>query len=400
MHKKLCIQRMNLGHILMKLPMVNIIYNISNQYVIRYPAPANLNYFWNFGFISLFFLVTQLVSGLFLAMFYTPHIEYAFFSIEYIMNDINYGWFLRYVHANGASFFFFAIYVHIIRGMYYSSYQYPRTHIWITGATIYFLSMGAAFLGYVLPWGQMSFWAATVITNLLTVIPVVGDDLVYFIWGGYAINNATLNRFFSLHYLLPFILVLFVAMHLFMLHETSSSNSLRIVPYTYIKINFYPYYIIKDIATIVYSILFFCAIIFFIPEIFNHSINYVMANPMITPVHIVPEWYFLPFYAILRSIYDKNIGIFIMFLSMGGLYLFTMIDKSSICLKIYSIEYNQLFWVFIFNFIFLGYIGSETVEYPSIELGILCTIVHILYMLWYMPISIKLEAFYSSYRND
>lgn len=370
---------------------LNIVSYYVKSYLIRYPAPSNIGYFWNYGSLAIFFLVVQILSGLFLAMFYTPHIDYAFSSIEHIMDNISYGWFIRYLHANGASFFFFVVYIHILRGIFYSSYQFPRTNLWISGITIYFLLMGTAFLGYVLPWGQMSFWAATVITNFLTVIPIVGEELVYWIWGGYSINNATLNRFFCLHFLLPFIVSILVILHLFLLHQTSSSTELQVKLNLNSKISFFPYFIIKDLVTVLLFSSFISIIIFYFPEIFNHSINYVPANPLVTPSHIVPEWYFLPFYAILRSILNKTLGIITMVVSMAILYVFPLLDQSISGTNIFRISYRKMFWLFTFNFVYLGFLGSQTAEYPCVEIGLLCTIIHLFYCMVYLVLLKKIS---------
>lgn len=373
---------------------INILYYYIKQYLVRYPAPKNIGYFWNYGSLSILFLCLQLVTGLFLAMFYIAHIEHAFFSIEHLMSNISYGWLIRYLHANGASFFFFVVYIHILRGIFYNSYQFPRTNLWISGVSIYFLLMGAAFLGYVLPWGQMSFWAATVITNVLTVIPYIGDELVYLIWGGYSINNATLTRFFCLHFLLPFLILLLVCIHLLLLHQCGSTTELKIKTLLDTKISFFPYFIIKDLFTTFIFLFLLSIIVFFIPELFNHSINYVQANPLVTPSHIVPEWYFLPFYAILRSILNKTFGIITMFLSMAVLYFFPVLDPSIGNIKITFEFYSVFFWFFFFNFLFLGFLGSETAEYPCVELGLFCTFIHLVYCFIYIPFISGIERFF------
>ena len=373
--------------------LLNTLFFSIKEYLIRYPAPKSIGYFWNFGSLSVVFLLVQLVTGLFLAMFYTPHVESAFYSIEHIMNDIYYGWMVRYIHANGASFFFLFIYIHMLRGIYYCSYQFPRTNVWISGVTIYFILMATAFLGYVLPWGQMSFWAATVITNLLTVIPLIGDEVVYWIWGGFSINNATLNRFFCLHYLLPFIVLLLMILHFILLHQVSSSNELKLKSIVNTKISFYPYFIIKDLLTVLISFSIYTIVIFYTPELFNHTINYVPANSLVTPSHIIPDWYFLPFYAILRSILNKTLGIIMMFLSMIVLYIFPILDPGLGYIKIISSIYRIFFWFFLLNFVFLGFLGSQTAEYPCVELGLLCTLIHLFYCFVYMPIISSSERF-------
>jgi ubiquinol-cytochrome c reductase cytochrome b subunit len=341
--------------------------------------------------MSAIFLVIQIISGLFLTFFFTPHVELAFFSVEHIMRDVNYGWLIRYVHANGASFFFFLVYIHILKGIYYGSYYFPRTLVWFTGCIIYILMMGTAFLGYVLPWGQMSYWAATVITNFVTVIPVVGKDIVYWIWGGYSINNATLNRFFSLHYLLPFVIALLSVYHIYQLHKSGSSNELGIRSHYLNKISFYPYFLVKDFFGLFIILFLFSIFVFFFPEAFNHSDNYIKANPLVTPAHIVPEWYFLPLYGILRSILNKTYGIIIMFVSLLVLFTLPFIDKSLIKNKTFKPFNRSLFWFFSFNFLFLGYLGSQSPVFPYIELGVICSHFHLLYFFLLIPLSVFFE---------
>lgn len=359
----------------------SITYFVSNL-ILRYPVSKNIGYLWNYGSLAGLFLVCQLITGIFLAMFYTPHIKIAFYSIDHIMHDLLYGWLIRLVHLNSASFFFLCIYIHMFRGIYYKSYTFPRTSIWLTGVTIYILAMGIAFLGYVLPWGQMSYWAATVITNLITVVPVIGKDLVYWIWGGFSINNATLNRFYCLHYLLPFILCVLIFLHLILLHKSGSTNALKSKISINYDIKFYPFFIIKDLFTIC---IFFFVLLFFVfykSEALNHSINYIHSNPLVTPVHIVPEWYFLPFYAILRSILQKEVGIIYMFISIFILYILPKIDIKSTRSTFNSNLYKSVFWFFIFNWILLGYLGSQAIVNPIIELSLICTWFNFYYILF------------------
>ena len=353
------------------------------DHLIKYPTPINLNYMWNFGFMAGIFLMVQIISGIFLTFFYTPHIDLAFFSVERIMRDVNYGWFIRYIHMNGASFFFFVIYMHVLKGMYYGSYYFPRTLVWFTGCIIYIFLMATAFLGYVLPWGQMSYWGATVITNLLTVIPFFGQDIVYWVWGGYSINNATLNRFYSLHYIFPFLIALLSVYHIYQLHKAGSSNELGIRSHSLDKVSFYPYFIVKDLFGIILVMSLFSFIVFFVPEIFNHADNYEQANPLVTPTHIVPEWYLLPFYAILRSILDKTYGIIVMFTSILVLFMLPYVDKSFVKSKIFKPVNRVLFWFFFFNFVFLGFLGSQSPESPYIELGLLCGHFHLFYFFFF-----------------
>ena len=284
-----------------------------DSHIIHYPTPINLTYAWSFGSSAGICLIIQILSGIFLAMHYTPHIDLAFSSVEHIMRDVNNGWLIRYIHANGASMFFIVVYCHIFRGLYYGSYMQPRQLLWCSGVLIFILMMATAFMGYVLPWGQMSFWGATVITSLVSAVPVVGQSIVDWLWGGFTINNATLNRFFSLHFFLPFIIAGASALHLALLHKEGSNNPLG-VDSNMDTVPFYPYYVIKDIFAFFCFLLFFSFFVFYFPNLLGHPDNYIKADPMQTPPHIVPEWYFLPFYAILRSIPDKLGGV----VAMGG----------------------------------------------------------------------------------
>jgi quinol-cytochrome oxidoreductase complex cytochrome b subunit len=365
--------------------------NLGHAYFVKYLSPVNLNYLWNLGSLAGFFLAFQIISGFFLTMFYTPHILYAFQSVEHIMRDIEYGWLIRYLHSNGASFFFLIIYIHIGRGLYYNSYNYPRNLLWFSGILIYFLMMGTAFLGYVLPWGQMSYWAATVITNFLTVIPLIGKLVVYWVWGGYSINNATLNRFYTLHYILPFIIAVLVLYHLYILHQTSSNNALGVRTVKMDKVNFYPFYTTKDLFGLIVFLMFYLLFVFFYPESLSHSDNYINANPLVTPAHIVPEWYFLPFYGILRSISDKTYGIIIMFISIFCFVLLPFLDRSYIKSNVFKPLNRIFYWFFILNFIFLGYLGSQVPTEINILLGLIATHFHLLYIFYILPI---LNIFY------
>ena len=357
------------------------------SYLVYYPSPMNLNYFWNFGFMSGIFLIIQFITGIFLSMFYTPEVDHAFESVQHIMRDINYGWLIRYMHSNGASFFFIMIYIHILKGIYYGSYQKPRMLVWFTGVIIYILMMGTAFLGYVLPWGQMSYRAATVITNFLTVIPYFGKDIVYWVRGGYSINNSTLNRFFSLHYLLPFVIAVLSLYHIFQLHKAGSSNPLGIKSSKLDKVNFYPFFLVKDLFGIFISLIFYALFVFFFPESLGHSDNYINANPLVTPAHIVPEWYFPPMYGILRSISSKTYGIILMFLSLIILFFLPFLDREIIKNKTYKPFNRIIFWVFVFNFLFLGYLGGQLPVTPYIELGLIRSHLHLLYFLFFLSTS-------------
>ncbi len=268
-----------------------------------FPVPKNFNYFWNFGAIAGVMLVTMIVTGIVLAMQYTANTHMAFDSVERIMRDVNFGWMLRYMHSNGASFFFIAVYIHIFRGMYYGSYKGPRELLWILGVVIFLLMMATAFIGYVLPWGQMSYWGATVITNLFSALPLVGEPIVTWLWGGFSIDNPTLNRFFALHYLLPFVIFAVVFLHVWALHICGSNNPEGVEPKgPQDTVSFHPYYTIKDSFGLLVFLVLYCLFVFFAPDSLGHPDNYIPANPLVTPAHIVPEWYFLPFYAILRAI--------------------------------------------------------------------------------------------------
>jgi len=299
----------------------NSLISILINHLIYYPSPINLSYAWSFGSLAGVCLVIQMVTGIFLAMHYTPHIDYAFSSVEHIMRDVNNGWLIRYMHANGASMFFIVVYCHIFRGLYFGSYMHPRQLLWCSGVIIFILMMATAFMGYVLPWGQMSFWGATVITNLVTAVPLVGYVVVDWLWGGFTVNNATLNRFFSLHFFLPFLIAALVIIHLALLHKDGSNNPLGIASKND-NIPFYPYYFVKDLFSFFLFLLYFSIFLFYYPNLLGHPDNYIQADPMQTPAHIVPEWYFLPYYAILRSIPNKLGGVVAM---AGSLIVFFFI---------------------------------------------------------------------------
>jgi len=330
---------------------------------INYRAPSNLSTLWNFGVYSLVCLLTQILSGIVLAMHYTAHIDLAFLSIEHIMRDVNYGWLIRYIHANGASMFFIVVYMHTFRGLYYSSYTQPRQLLWNVGVTILFLMIATAFMGYVLPWGQMSFWGATVITNLFSAIPYLGSDIVIWLWGGYSIANATLVRFFSLHYIFPIIIAALVGLHLQLLHVSGSSNPIgqNVNPS---KIFFTPYYLVKDLFGVITFLVFFTIFVFFFPNLLGHSDNYIPANPLVTPAHIVPEWYFLPFYAVLRSIPDKLLGVMALAACIIVLYFLPFISLPIIkSLKFRPLP-RGIFFFFVVVSLVLGWIGGCIVCYP------------------------------------
>jgi ubiquinol-cytochrome c reductase cytochrome b subunit len=363
-----------------KQPIVQII----NDHLIDYPTPSNLSYFWNFGFLAGMCLSVQLLTGIALAMHYTPHVDLAFLSVEHIMRDVNGGWLLRYIHANGASMFFIVVYIHIGRGLYYGSYIQPRAFVWILGTVILLLMMATAFMGYVLPWGQMSFWGATVITNLFSAFPIVGTKIVTLLWGGFSVDNATLNRFFSLHYLLPFAIAGAVLVHMAAVHQDGSNNPLGIASISD-KISFFPYFFIKDTLSFIVFLLFFSYFVYFNPNALGHSDNYIPANPMVTPEHIVPEWYFLPSYAILRSIPDKLAGVLALFASILVLLILPFINTSNIRSSLYRPLHQFFFWFFIADFILLGYIGQQTPESPFIEIGQVAGVYYFAYFLIIIP---------------
>ena len=368
----------------MRLHKKNPLIGAVNGMLIDYPSPSNINYLWNFGSLAGFCLIIQIVTGIFLAMHYTPHVDYAFSSVEHIMRDVNFGWLLRYIHANGASMFLLALYIHVFRGMYYGSYTYPRETVWYIGVTLLLLTIITAFLGYVLPWGQMSFWGATVITNLVSAIPVVGTDIVYWLWGGFSVDNATLNRFFSLHYLLPFIIAALSAIHLIVLHTPKSNNPLGLTS-TYDRIPFHPYFTTKDLFGFIVFIILFAWLVFYQPNLLGHSDNYIEANPMVTPTHIVPEWYFLTFYAILRSIPSKLGGVIAMAASILVLYLLPLLHTSEIRSSAFRPIYKIFFWTFVVNAIILYWIGGSPVETPYYEIGQISTTYYFIALLVIKP---------------
>jgi len=360
------------------------IINLLNDHLIDYPTPVNINYLWNFGSMAGIFLVVQIVTGIFLAMHYTPHVDLAFLSVEHIMRDVNNGWLIRYLHANGASMFFAVVYIHVARGIYYGSYQKPRGFVWVAGVVILILMMATAFMGYVLPWGQMSFWAATVITNLFSAFPVVGEPIVAWLWGGFSVDNATLNRFFSFHYLLPFLIVGAVLVHLAVLHQNGSNNPLG-VHSGIDKIPFYPYFIIKDLFSWVVAFVFYFGFVFFAPNYLGHTDNYIEANAMVTPAHIVPEWYFLPFYAILRSIPHKLGGVIAMFAALLVLFLLPYLNTSEIRSSSFRPIHRQFFWLFVLDYFVLGWIGGCAPETPYLEIGQIATFFYFFYFLFIVP---------------
>jgi ubiquinol-cytochrome c reductase cytochrome b subunit len=348
------------------------------------PQPANLSYLWNFGSLLAVCLVIQILSGAFLAMHYQAHVDFAFNSVEHIMRDVNSGYILRYVHANVASFFFIFVYMHTARSLYYGSYKSPRILVWSIGVIILVLMMAVAFLGYVLPYGQMSLWGATVITNLLSAIPVFGQDIVELIWGGFSVSNATLNRFFSLHYLLPFLLAALSVAHLIALHVHGSNNP-NGVSSNGDRYAMHPYFIFKDLVTILFFFLVLSIIVFFYPNLMGHSDNYIPADPMVTPASIVPEWYLLPFYAILRSIPNKLLGVLAMFGSLLILLVLPLTDLSRIRGNQFRPAMKLAFWFFVVNFLILMWIGSQHPVSPYVEIGQFSTAFYFLWFLFLVP---------------
>jgi ubiquinol-cytochrome c reductase cytochrome b subunit len=362
-----------------------------NSYVIDSPQPSNLSYLWNFGSLLAFCLIIQIVTGVTLGMHYTPTVLEAFDSVEHIMRDVNNGWLIRYLHSNTASAFFFIVYLHIGRGLYYGSYKAPRTIVWTIGTVIFLLMMATGFLGYVLPYGQMSLWGATVITNLMSAIPWVGQDIVEFLWGGFSVNNATLNRFFALHFVLPFVLAALALMHLIALHDSAGSGNPLGVSGNYDRLSFSPYFIFKDLITIFLFIIILSIFVFFMPNALGDSENYVMANPMQTPPAIVPEWYLLPFYAILRSIPNKLLGVIAMFSAILIILIMPYTDMSKIRGMAFRPYSKIAFYVFVANFLILAQLGAKHVESPFIEFGQLSTVLYFSHFLIIVPIITLIE---------
>ncbi|CAM9090135.1 unnamed protein product, partial [Phaeothamnion confervicola] len=357
---------------------------VLDSHIIDYPTPINLTYAWSFGSTAGICLGIQILTGVFLAMHYTPEINLAFSSVEHIMRDVNGGWLLRYMHANGASFFFITVYCHIFRGLYYGSFLYPRGALWTSGVIIFILMMAIAFMGYVLPWGQMSFWGATVITNLFSAIPLVGKYIVMWLWGGFSVDNATLNRFFSLHYLLPFVLAGAVIVHLALLHKDGSNNPLGIAS-AQSRIPFYPYFYVKDLFSFFIFLTAFSLFVFFFPNTMGHPDNYIPANSLSTPAHIVPEWYFLPFYAILRSIPHKLGGV----IGMGGALVILLFLPVLYPSEVRSANFKPLykfgFWCLFADFILLAWLGPKPIDTPYVQVGQIATVFYFLFFGFFLP---------------
>nr|ARH54362.1 cytochrome b [Dibolia rugulosa] len=362
----------------MKMPIRKIspLMKIIDNSLISFPTPSNISYLWNFGSLLGLCLMIQIMTGLFLAMHYCPQIDLAFNSVVHICRDVNNGWLLRTLHANGASFFFICLYIHIGRGIYYSSYFLIET--WMIGVTIFFITMATAFLGYVLPWGQMSFWGATVITNLMSAIPYLGNDLVQWIWGGFAVDNATLNRFFTFHFILPFIILALMIIHLLYLHQTGSNNPIG-VKSNIDKIPFHPYFIFKDMLSALILMFMLTFLTLSNPYLLGDPDNFIPANPLVTPIHIQPEWYFLFAYAILRSIPNKLGGVIALVMSIAILYILPFSNmKKYLSTQFYPMN-KILFWNLVMIIILLTWIGARPVEDPYILVGQLLTIFYFLY---------------------
>ena len=353
------------------------------NHIFFYPVPVNINFLWAIGPAAGIFFIFQIFTGFVLSMYYIPS-STAFDSIEYIMRSVNNGWLFRYMHSNGVSIIFILLYLHITRGLYFKLYKYPGYYAWVTGMLIYILTMATAFSGYILPWGQMSFWAATVITNLFSSIPIVGKHIVLWLWGGYSVCDATLNRFFSIHFLIPFLCIGLILLHLSMVHERGSQNALGIES-SYDKIQFYPYYVFIDTYFFSICFFFFLVLVFFYPDLLGHNLNYIKANPSVTPPQIVPEWYFLPFYAILKGIPNKLGGVLVMGLSIFIFILFPKLDVSDIKSPYFLLLHRTAVSFFIGNFIFLGYLGSAPAEEPYTSMSLYCTIIYFLFLLIIIP---------------
>ena len=385
------------------------IFSLMNEALVVYPAPRNLNYWWNFGSLAGLVLVIQLVTGIVLAMHYTPHVDLAFASTERIMRDVNYGWLIRYIHSNGGSAFFAIVYIHLFRGLYYGSYRAPREILWMLGIFLLLAMMATAFMGYVLPWGQMSFWAATVITNLFSAVPVIGPDIVEWLWGGFTVGNPTLQRFYSLHYLLPFVIVGLVILHLWALHRFGSNNPTGIdAKGDKDTLPFHPYYTVKDLFGVGVFLVIFAGFVFFAPNYLGHPDNYIPADPMVTPTHIVPEWYFLPFYAMLRAatfdiwfVSAKLIGVILMFGSILLLLFLPWLDGSPVRSARYRPIYKYVFWFLVIDTVILGIVGGSPPNdpvFPGIEsftyliLGQITTVYYFMHFLVVMPLLGRFET--------
>ncbi|QHB12459.1 Cob (mitochondrion) [Saccharomyces cerevisiae] len=367
----------------------NVYLSLVNSYIIDSPQPSSINYWWNMGSLLGLCLVIQIVTGIFMAMHYSSNIELAFSSVEHIMRDVHNGYILRYLHANGASFFFMVMFMHMAKGLYYGSYRSPRVTLWNVGVIIFILTIATAFLGYCCVYGQMSHWGATVITNLFSAIPFVGNDIVSWLWGGFSVSNPTIQRFFALHYLVPFIIAAMVIMHLMALHIHGSSNPLGITG-NLDRIPMHSYFIFKDLVTVFLFMLILALFVFYSPNTL-HPDNYIPGNPLVTPASIVPEWYLLPFYAILRSIPDKLLGVITMFAAILVLLVLPFTDRSVVRGNTFKVLSKFFFFIFVFNFVLLGQIGACHVEVPYVLMGQIATFIYFAYFLIIVPVISTIE---------
>jgi quinol-cytochrome oxidoreductase complex cytochrome b subunit len=366
-----------------RLPILGLVHST----FVAYPTPRNLNYWWSFGGILAFMLGAQIATGVALAMHYIPDASMATQSVEYIMRDVNYGWLIRYLHSNGASMFFLAMYIHMLRGLYYGSYKDPREVIWILGVIIFLLLIITAFMGYVLPWGQMSFWAATVITNLFSAIPWVGDAITTWLWGGFAVGSPTLTRFYALHYLIPFVIIGIVVLHIWALHVAGQNNPLGIDPKSaQDSVPFTPYATIRDVFSLAVFLILFAWLTFFLPTYLSHPDNNIPANPLATPAHIVPEWYLLPFYAILRAIPNKLFGVIALFASIAVLAFLPWLDTSRVRSARFRPLYRQFFWILVLVGLGLGYLGSQPPEGGYVLAARVLTAYYFIHFLIILPV--------------
>ena len=385
----------------LNLPRINKFYLFAfiDSHLFHYPTPISLTYAWSFGSLAGISLVIQIISGVFLSMFYVPHIDYAFDSVEYIMRDVKNGWLIRYIHSNGASMFFIVVYAHMCRGLYYGSYISPRQGLWCSGVVLFLLMMGTAFTGYVLPWGQMSFWGATVITSMVTAIPLAGQSIVEWLWGGFTVGNPTLKRFYTLHFVLPFLIAGVTLIHLALLHKVGSNSPIG--SDTGIDdVPFYPYYFSKDAFALCVYLLVFGIFVFYFPNTLNHPDNYIPADPLHTPAHVVPEWYFLPYYAILRSIPHKALGIIAMGGSILVLFLIPFTNTSYVRNTTYRPIFKIFFWIFIADFIILTWIGQKPVRDTFILVGQIATVYYFLFFIFLIPLIGKIETILVHYKTD
>ena len=368
----------------------NEVGGVINNHIVDYPTPANLSYAYGFGSLAGLCLVIQIITGVFLGMHYAGNVEIAFNSVEHIMRDVNNGWLIRYMHSNGASMFFIIVYIHMFRGLYYGSYMAPRRNLWISGIVIFLLMIITAFIGYVLPYGQMSLYGAVVITNLVTAVPYIGKELLVGILGGYSVDNATLNRFYSLHYMLPFIIAGMSLVHLVLLHIDGSGNRIG-VDSKVDKIGFYPYCYVKDLLVFLVMLIILSYLVYYNPNVLSHSDNYVMANKLVTPAHIVPEWYFLPFYAILRSVPHKLGGVVMMVMAIVSIGLLPFISMSEVRSNAFKPLNKRIFWLFVVVCLILGIIGQKPVESPYVEVGQILSQMYFLILLVIIPMIGRLE---------